>query len=89
MEGTLPLDVNGEPKKFPKDGIVYAIPGTARITVYTGETGFFNKEMEFAQFGTRFALAPALFTDKKAPSYARFSPVTGALVEIGTVKNNE
>lgn len=86
MEGALPLDGLGDPKKFPKDGIVYAIPGTARISVYTAEAGFFSKEMEFSQFGTTFGLAPALFTDKKAPSYARFSPVTGALLEIGEVK---
>lgn len=89
MEGALPTDVNGEPKKFPKDGVVYAIPGTARISVYTDGSGFYNKEMEFAQFGTVFALSPALFTDKKAPSYARFSPVTGALMEIGKVQNDQ
>lgn len=85
-EGKMPVDVNGEPKKFPKDGVVYAIPGAARIAVYTDSDRFFTKEMEFAQFGTVFGLAPSLFTDKKAPSYARFSPVTGALVELGTIR---
>lgn len=84
-EGTLPLDVNGEPKKFPKDGVVYAIPGTAKISIYTSGDSLFEEDMEFAQFGTRFALAPSLFSDKKAPSFARFSPVTGALLEIGKV----
>lgn len=83
LEGELPTDVNGEPKKFPKDGIVYALPGTAKISVYTDRMGFYSKEFEFSQFGTTFALAPTLFTDKKAPSYAKFSPVTGALIEIG------
>lgn len=84
QEGQLPLDVNGEPKKFPKDGVVYAIPGTARITISNGGTKpLVTRDMEFSQFGVTFALAPSLFTDKKAPSYARFSPVTGALVEIG------
>lgn len=82
-EGSLPLDVNGEPKKFPKDGVVYAIPGTANISIYTSRSNLFDKDMEFAQFGTTFALAPSLFTDKKAPSFARFSPVTGALLELG------
>lgn len=84
-EGSLPLDVNGEPKKFPKDGVVYAIPGTANISIYTGSSSLFSKEMDFSQFGTTFGLAPSLFTDKKAPSFARFSPVTGALLEIGKV----
>lgn len=86
LEGSMPVDANGEPKKFPKDGIVYAIPGTAKISVYTDQTGFYGREMEFAQFGTKFALAPTLFTDKKAPSFARFSPVTGALLEIGKME---
>lgn len=82
-EGSLPEDVNGEPKKMPKDAVIYAIPGAANITVYTDSNRFYNKELEFSQFGTVFGLAPSLFTDKKAPSYARFSPVTGALLEIG------
>ena len=84
-EGTLPLDVNGEPKKFPKDGVVYALPGSANISIYSDDGNYYSKEMEFAQFGTTFALAPSLFTDKKNPSYARFSPVTGALLEVGKV----
>lgn len=82
-EGVLPLDINGEPKKFPKDGVVYAIPGTAKITISKDSRKLFNKDLEFSQFGTTFGLAPSLFTDKKAPSFARFSPVTGAVLEIG------
>lgn len=85
-QGELPVDAEGKEKQFPKDGVVYAIPGTAKISVYDGKSGFYNKEIEFAQFGTKFALAPSLFTDKKSPSFARFSPVTGGLLEIGTVK---
>lgn len=82
-EGEMPVDVNGEAKKFPKDGVVYAIPGTANISISFDGDSLFDEDLEFAQFGTTFALAPSLFTDKKAPSYARFSPVTGALLEIG------
>lgn len=85
-EGALPVDANGETKKFPKDGVVYAIPGSAEISIYTAGKKLFSKEFEFSQFGTTFGLAPTLFTDKKAPAYARFSPVTGALMEIGTLK---
>lgn len=85
-EGELPLDANGEVKKFPKDGVVYAIPGTANISIYSGDSNLFDKEMEFAQFGTTFALSPSLFTDKKAPSFARFNPTTGALIEIGKME---
>lgn len=85
-EGTLPLDVNGEEKKFPKDGVVYAIPGSAKITLSTEREKLISRVFDFSQFGTTFGLAPALFTDKKAPSYARFNPVTGALMEIGKVE---
>lgn len=86
-EGSLPLDANGEEKKFPKDGVVYAIPGTADISIYADGVRLYNKNIEFSQFGTVFGLAPSLFTDKKAPSYARFSPITGALESIGKVSD--
>lgn len=88
-EGKLPEDLNGEPKKFPKDGVVYSIPGTARISIYTAKDRLFTSDLPFSQFGTTFGMAPSLFTDKKAPSYARFSPVTGAVIEIGTVSKSE
>ena len=39
--------------------------------------------MDFAQFGIKFGLAPTLFSDKKAPSFAVFDPATGAVREIG------
>lgn len=85
-EGALPKDpLTGEPKAFPKDGVVYGIPGSAKVSIYTDNRELFSKEFEFSQFGTTFGLSPLLFTDRKAPSYARFSPVTGALVEIGTL----
>ena len=84
-EGSLPLDpITSEPKAFPKDGVVYAVPGSAKVSIYTSNKALYSNEFEFSQFGTTFGLAPTLFTDKKNPSYARFSPVTGALIEIGT-----
>lgn len=86
QEGRMPTDVNGETKKFPKDGVVYAIPGTARISIYTDRDRLYAAESSFAQFGTTFGLAPSLFTDKKAPSYAVFSPITGEVTEIGKVE---
>lgn len=85
VEGAIPVDAEGVEKKFPKDGVVYSIPGVARISVYTADQKLFSKEMEFSQFGTVFGLAPSLFTDKKAPSFAKFNPATGALEEIGKV----
>lgn len=85
--GELPKDADGVEKKFPKDGVVYGIPGTANIKIsYKGET-LADEDFEMAQFGTTFGLNPALFTSKKDPSYAIFSDVTGGLLEIGTVRN--
>ena len=85
-EGQLPVDAKGEEKKLPKDAVAYCVPGAAEISLsYLGKT-LFDKEFEIAQFGVIFGLDPQLFTDKKAPSYAVFDPATGALKEIGTVK---
>lgn len=90
FEGKMPEDPStGAPKKLPKDAVVYAIPGSARIRLYTASAPrLYDKEINFAQFGTTFGLDPKLFTDKKAPSFATFSPVTGALVEIGKADND-
>lgn len=85
-EGHLPVDAAGKEKEIPKDAVRYCIPGEAQVTLsFDGKT-LYNKEMEFAQFGCEFGLAPALFTDKKQPSYATFNPVTGGLIELGVIK---
>ncbi len=84
-EGKLPVDANGREKELPKDGLRYAIPGEAQITLSYRGHQVFNDELEFAQFGCVFALSPGLFTDKKSPSYAVFDPVTGGLRELGTL----
>ncbi len=87
-EGELPVNAKGEEKKMPKDAVVYCVPGTAKITIaYMGHT-LFRQEYEMSQFGLVFGLDPAVFTDKKEPSYAVFDPATGALKEIGSVKND-
>lgn len=86
-EGSLPVDAKGEEKKLPKDAVAYCIPGAAEISIsYLGKT-LYSKEFEIAQFGMIFGLDPQLFTDKKSPSFAVFDPATGAVKEIGAVKN--
>ena len=60
--------------------------GTATVTLSASGRKLFSEEMPMAQFGTVFGLAPSLFTSKKEPSYATFDPATGALREIGEVK---
>lgn len=83
---SLPVNEKGEEKRFPKGGLAYCIPSTALIsTEFMGRpTG--SKEIEIPQYGLVFGLDPNLFTDKKAPAYAIFNPLTGALVEIGVQK---
>lgn len=86
-EGSLPVDAKGEEKKLPKDAVAYCIPGAAEITITHLGNVLFNKEYKIAQFGVIFGLDPQLFVDKKSPSYAVFDPATGAVKEIGAVKN--
>ena len=86
LQGRIPTDEMGEERKMPKDAVVYVVPGVAKIEVSANDSSFFNQEMEFSQFGVKFGLNPLLFSDRKERSFARFNPVTGALVEIGIVK---
>lgn len=85
VEAELPKNSDGEVKKLPKDAVIYAIPGSARISVSSGGKEYYSGTMDFAQFGTVFGLNPSLFTSKKEPSYATFNPSTGALEQIGDV----
>lgn len=84
-EASLPVDAKGEPKKLPKNAVIYNIPGSAQVTISSLGKKFFQKEIQMAQMGMTFGLDPVLFTDKKEPSFAVFDPVTGALLEIGSM----
>lgn len=85
-EAALPVDAKGEPKKLPKNAVIYNIPGSAQVTISSFGKKLYGKEIQMSQFGMTFGLDPALFTDKKEPSFAVFDPVTGALLEIGSVQ---
>ncbi len=80
---TLPVDLKGEEKKFPKDGVAYCIPGSAKVTLSLLGKTLWSRELDFSQFGVVFGLDPKIFTDKKQPSYAIFNPATGAVEKIG------
>lgn len=83
-KGELPVNEKGEMKRFPKGGLAYRIPGKATVSVYDGTKCIASQAVDVAQYGVVFGIDPAIFTDKKAPAYAVFNPVTGAIVEIGT-----
>lgn len=83
-EASMPVDAKGEPKKLPKNAVIYTLPGSGEVTVTMGGSKLFGKEFQMSQFGMTFGLDPGLFTDKKEPSFAVFDPVTGGLLELGT-----
>lgn len=81
--GTLPLTDRGEERKFPKGGVAYRIPGTASLSIsFLGET-LAKTKLEVPALGVVFGLDPSIFSDKKAPSYLHFNPLTGGIAEIG------
>lgn len=82
----LPVDAKGVEKKLPKNAVVYNLPGSAQVTLSSNGKTLYDEELLFSQFGITFGLDPTLFTDKKEPYYATFDPVTGALIEVGTMK---
>ena len=84
----LPVNEKGVTKTFPKDGLAYRIPGQATVTVsYDGRTLASLEMTEVAQYGVVFGLDPGMFTDKKAPSYLLFNPLTGGVRELGVIQN--
>lgn len=83
-EGKLPVNEKGEVKKFPKGGVAYNIPGAARISIIFDGRTLATADIDVAQLGVTFGIDPGLFTDKKAPATALFSPVTGAIVKLST-----
>ncbi len=85
-EASVPVDAKGEPKKLPKNAVIYNIPGSAQVSISSLGKTLFEKEIQMSQLGMTFGLDPALFTDKKEPSFAIFDPVTGALLEVGSMQ---
>ena len=87
--GELPVNEKGETKKFPKGGVAYNIPGAAEITVsYNGKV-LGSKTVDLAQLGATFGIDPDLFTNKKSPMQATFSPVTGTLLSLEPINAAE
>lgn len=82
--GELPLDDKGEPRKFPRGGVAYTIPGSATVTVSNSDEALAVKRMDVAQLGITFGLDPKLFTSKKAPAFLLLDPTTGGIATLGT-----
>lgn len=71
-----------EKKEKSLKGIVYNIPGKANVEIYSNKKTFFKGEAQITQFGSKEALAPVMFEDKKAPVKVIFYPETGAIKQI-------
>lgn len=82
--GTFPQNEKGEPKKFPEGGVAYCIPGTAKVNISFRGNTIWEGSVDASQYGIVFGLDPKIFSDKKAPAYLIFNPVTGAIRELGT-----
>lgn len=79
----MPVNDKGETLPFPKGGVAYVIPGRAQVTVTASGKELARKDVELAQSGVVYGMAPSNFTDKKAPVYLLFDPATGAAAEVG------
>lgn len=84
----VPVDDKGQQAKLPRDGIMYMLPGTARISIQWQGRELYSGITEMAQYGIPFALDPSLFSNKKAPAAALFNPATGALRSLGEMKSD-
>lgn len=83
--GKLPVNEKGVEKSFPKGGVAYCIPGQAKVTVSFDGRALTTADIDVAQYGVVFGLDPSLFTNKKETTYLRFNPLTGAILELGTL----
>ena len=84
----IPVVVETEKKKTKKEkapkqpeGILYNIPGRAKMEIYSRTTTFLEKEMTIAQFGTTEVLAKSLFS-KDNTIKVLFDTATGGIISI-------
>lgn len=68
-------------------GIVYNLPGSARITLTYNRGMLFNEVLPVTQYGRRQALAPKMFRDKGPAIRVVFDEHTGAIRQIN--ENNQ
>lgn len=89
QKGEIPVDEKGNEKKLPKGAVMYTIPGEAHFSMIYGGKEIYHNRIQVAQYGIQYGIDPAIFTDKKTPSYVIFYPETGAVKEIGTLETQQ
>lgn len=75
-----PLSEEGNAKKK-ATGVIYNIPGKARVSIESIDKSFYEEELIIAQFGQTETLIDNLF-NKKVNTRVIFNPTTGGIVKI-------
>ena len=78
---TVPAPTPDEKAKKKLDGVVYAVPGKARVSITKGKKEYYKAELPFAQFGNKETLSRKLF-DKKTTTQVIFDSTTGGILKI-------
>ena len=78
---TVPAPTPDEKPKKKLDGVVYAVPGKARVSITKGKKEYYKAELPFAQFGNKETLSRKLF-DKKTTTQVIFDSTTGGILKI-------
>ena len=71
-----------ERKERAMKGIIYNVPGKARVEIKTTQSPLYRGEVQVVQFGTRESLAPVMLEDRRNPVKVTFYPETGAIRHI-------
>ena len=80
-ETTLPEADEAAKAKKKLEGVIYNIPGKARVSVESTERNYFEEEVIVAQFGETEVLIDNLF-NKKVNTRVVFDPLTGGIRKI-------
>jgi hypothetical protein len=63
-------------------GVVYNVPGRARVEIMRNNKSILKRDIPVVQFGTQEVLSPVILEDKKEPVKVIFYPETGAIKQI-------
>lgn len=78
---TLPVSTEEKSRKRKLDGVVYNVPGKARVIIFDNRKTFYEGDVPVTQFGSTEILSDNLF-NKKMNTKVTFNPVTGGLVKL-------
>lgn len=73
---------NSKKKSKSNAGIIYNVPGKAKVTIADGNTPLYSKFINVIQFGSTQVLVPSLFEDNKKPVQVYFYPHLGSIKQI-------